>query len=491
MYFVPNYLEGEKNLHCDYNRLMDSYRLSRFINHLKSNIAYFIYAFIVFAIGLFIFQFLVSAEYDKAEVKEQIETANFANALKSKVDQELNALLFVTNGLSSYLTIYHRELDEKKLQAILADLYLRTKNVRNLAVAVGYKITYIHPIETNEKALGIDYRDIPDHWIQVKKAVDTRQGVLVGPVDLVQGGRGIIYRYPVFIKGKYWGLLSTVINTDSFLKSAFNSFANDEYTFAIRIKSSATVFFGDAALFQNPEALISVSDFPGETWEWAVLQKTKKVSRLIRITQIMGVLISLLLATLVYFFLRERRILTLLAMRDSLTGLANRRLLDLRLTQTFAQAKRFKRTMAVMIIDVDHFKKLNDTYGHDVGDEILKAVASKLNHCIRNVDTLSRVGGDEFVIVLDVLNHIDDVHTVAKKIMAGFSNDITVMAKDIKVSLSIGIASYHHNSDDTLKDLLKKADIALYEAKAAGRNGYMVFHEIEKMHAKATVSHSA
>lgn len=144
-----------------------------------------------------------------------------------------------------------------------------------------------------------------------------------------------------------------------------------------------------------------------------------------------------------------------------------------------------------MIIDVDHFKKLNDSYGHDIGDEVLKLVASKLNQCIRNVDTLSRVGGDEFVIVLDALHDIDDVHTVAKKIMAGFTSPITVMTKHITISLSIGIAAYRHDSDDTLKDLLKKADIALYEAKAAGRNGYMLFQETEKMHAKESMNSSA
>lgn len=329
MRFSHDYLVDEKNLYCDYNRLMATYRLSRFANALKNNLAYFIYALLVFAACLFVFRLLVGAEYDKAEAKEAIETTNYANALKSKLDHELSALLFVSNGLSSYLTIYHRELDEKKLQAILANLYLKTKNVRNLAVAVGYKITYIHPIESNEKALGVDYRDIPDYWPQVKKAIDTRQGVLVGPVNLVQGGSGITYRYPVYIEGEYWGLISTVINTDSFLKSAFSHLLDDDYAFAIRLKSSGEVFFGDAALFQQPEVLISASEFPGEAWEWAVLQKTKKASGLIRVTQIMAVLVSLLLATLVYFFLRERRELTLLAMRDSLTGLANRRLLDL------------------------------------------------------------------------------------------------------------------------------------------------------------------
>ena len=85
-------------------------------------------------------------------------------------------------------------------------------------------------------------------------------------------------------------------------------------------------------------------------------------------------------------------------MQDSLTGVANRRLLDYRLPQTLAQAKRFKLNIAIMFIDIDYFKKLNDTYGHDVGDELLKVIARKLHACIRETDTLARIGGDEFVI---------------------------------------------------------------------------------------------
>lgn len=451
------------------------------VNYLKNNSASLTYAFLIFIIFTSIFELLVSAEYEKAEARVTVEATDYANALKTKVDRELNALLFVSNGLSSYVTVYNKELNDKKLNAMLADLYVRTKHVRNLAVAIGYKLTYVYPIKSNEKAIGIDYHDLPQQWPQIQQAVKTHQGVLSGPVDLVQGGRGLVYRYPIYIDSEYWGLLSTVINTDSFFKAAFNNLATSEYDFAIRVKNSSNVFYGNASLFQHPKALISDSDLPNVKWEWAVLQKTEKTSGLIFITRLMSIAISLLLATLAYFFLSERKTLTSQAMQDSLTGLANRRLLDFRMTQTFAQSKRFKRLMAIMYIDIDHFKKLNDSFGHDVGDELLKIIARKLNHCIRDVDILSRVGGDEFVIVLDELNHIDDANLIADKIMASFEKNITVMNKSIKVSLSIGIAGYQHNSEETLKTLMKKADIALYEAKDSGRNTYKIYPESRKI----------
>ena len=454
---------------------MSNYRLMKYTHYLKSNSASFIYALFTFIIFISMFETLVSAEYEKAETKVTIEATDYANSLKIKVDRELNALLFVSNGLSSYLTVYQKELDSKRLTAMLADLYVRTKHVRNLSVIVGYKLTYVYPTKSNEKAIGIDFRDVPQQWPQIQLAIRERGGVLSGPVDLVQGGKGLVYRYPIFIDGEYWGLLSTVINTDSFFKAAFNNLADSDYDFAIRVKNSSNVFYGDASLFENPQAMISDSDLPNVQWQWAILQKTEKKSSLIFITRLMSVVISLLLAALAFFFLRERKTLTLQAMQDSLTGLANRRLLHFRMAQTFAQAKRFNRLMAIMYVDVDHFKKLNDTYGHDIGDELLKTIARKLKGCIRDVDTLSRVGGDEFVIVLEELHLMRDTHLIAEKIMACFADDIIVMNKKIKVTLSIGIAVYDHRTEETLETLMKKADIALYAAKDAGRNRFQIF----------------
>jgi diguanylate cyclase (GGDEF)-like protein len=445
---------------------------------LKKNAVILAFSGLVLVLFLLIFEILISAESQKADAKLKIEAANYTAALKSKVDRELNALLFVTSGLSSYLTIYHHHLEQQKVQNLLADLYARTKNVRNLAVAVGYKITYMYPVKSNEKAIGVDYRELPQQWPQVKAAIDSHQGVLVGPVELVQGGKGLIYRYPVYIDQAYWGLLSTVINADAFFQTAFRELVNDEYEFAIRNKNTQEVFYGNPQLFNQRQAYLSTSDTTDVEWEWAVMQKTEKASHLILITRLMGVLIAALIAALAYFFLRERRMLTALAMHDSLTGVANRRLLDIRLEQALAHAKRFDRSLALLFLDIDHFKQLNDTHGHDVGDALLKTIALRLQSLIRDIDTLSRISGDEFVIVLAELNDIHAANNVAHKIIHAFKEGVPVLGKQIKVSLSIGIAAYGQGSEETPQSLMKKADIALYEAKLAGRNQFKVYTEV-------------
>ena len=433
-------------------------------------------ALLVFAL---LFELLVRAESGKIEANRRSEAVSYGSMLRTQVDRELNALLFVSGGLASYLNVYHAELDPAKVQAILADLYARTKHVRNLGISVGYRMTYLYPVKSNEKAIGIDYRNLPKQWPQVAQAVETRQGVLAGPLDLVQGGKALIYRYPVFIHDHYWGILSTVINTEPFLQAAFGNLNSSDYDFSIRSMGLSDqpgeTFYGKPALFADPHAHILQSEVPNGKWQWAILRKTEPALNVINIMRGMGLAISLMLAALVYFFVRERIQLAKYALYDSLTGLANRRLLQDRLKQAWAQASRFGRSMAVMYIDLDHFKQLNDTHGHDFGDELLKMVALQLASCIRNVDTLSRVGGDEFVIVLEEISQPQDAYVVAENILTRFQEPLQVARKTIELNLSVGIAIYQPGSADSVSDLLKQADSALYEVKRAGRNDFLVF----------------
>ncbi|MBI5107370.1 MAG: diguanylate cyclase [Rhodocyclales bacterium] len=167
-----------------------------------------------------------------------------------------------------------------------------------------------------------------------------------------------------------------------------------------------------------------------------------------------------------------------LAYFDTLTGLPNRRMLFDRLERALTQAKRFERSLAIMFLDLDNFKKINDTLGHDAGDELLKEVAVRLEACIRSGDTVARQGGDEFIIVLAEIAESRDAALVAEKIVAILtSNPVRIAGQSLEVTTSIGIAVYSVNSSDDARELLKKADKAMYAAKAAGRNGYRFFED--------------
>lgn len=164
-----------------------------------------------------------------------------------------------------------------------------------------------------------------------------------------------------------------------------------------------------------------------------------------------------------------------LAFYDALTNLPNRRMLIDRLRQTLAQAKRYQRAVAVMFLDLDRFKLINDTLGHDVGDELLKEVATRLNVCVRSGDTVSRQGGDEFVIVLAEVAHSQDAALVAEKILGMLAQPIFVNGHELQITTSIGIALFPVNGTDDAQELMKKADTAMYAAKEAGRNGYRFY----------------
>lgn len=165
-----------------------------------------------------------------------------------------------------------------------------------------------------------------------------------------------------------------------------------------------------------------------------------------------------------------------MAYHDTLTGLPNRRLFDERISHTLAHAKRVGYPIALMFVDVDYFKQINDKHGHDVGDEILKSVADRMKDCLRQTDTLSRVGGDEFVILLTEIKKPEDAKVVAEHILETVSQPLHVHTHDFRITLSIGVAIFSGDSDgETVSELTKKADLALYEVKSAGRNGVHVF----------------
>lgn len=171
---------------------------------------------------------------------------------------------------------------------------------------------------------------------------------------------------------------------------------------------------------------------------------------------------------------RDREQIRRLAFYDALTGLPNRRLFSQHLEQILAQARRHDRAAAVMFLDLDHFKEINDTHGHEVGDELLKTVAWRLAGGLRAGDTVARQGGDEFVIALAEVTHADDALRVAEKLATRVAQPVPVGSLSLQVTTSIGIALHPAHGLDAAT-LLRHADLALYAVKEAGRNGYRVF----------------
>jgi diguanylate cyclase (GGDEF)-like protein len=178
-------------------------------------------------------------------------------------------------------------------------------------------------------------------------------------------------------------------------------------------------------------------------------------------------------------FKERERAAQLLAQHDALTGLPNRRLLHERLLEALSRARRTKEIVAVLMIDLDHFKPVNDTHGHKAGDDVLRLTADRLKGCLRMTDTVARFGGDEFVVIAECGAATADVNAVAVKLIDAVSRPIPALwapvgAPDVRITCSIGISQYPRDGEDP-DTLVRLADEAMYQAKQGGR-GRLIEH---------------
>jgi diguanylate cyclase (GGDEF)-like protein len=176
--------------------------------------------------------------------------------------------------------------------------------------------------------------------------------------------------------------------------------------------------------------------------------------------------------------------LEILAQQDPLTGLGNRRLLTKRISAAMANARRTKSAMAVVYLDLDGFKQINDSAGHGVGDALLRLVARRLESVVREEDTVARVGGDEFMIALWHVANARDVTTVAAKVVEIISEPYIIEGRNIIVTTSVGVGVFPAHGEDA-DTLMRSADNALYAAKRAGKNAYRISDREEQVRATA------
>jgi diguanylate cyclase (GGDEF)-like protein/PAS domain S-box-containing protein len=178
--------------------------------------------------------------------------------------------------------------------------------------------------------------------------------------------------------------------------------------------------------------------------------------------------------------LAEERI-QYLAYHDGLTDLPNRSMFGKILNHAIGHARRYDKIVAVLFIDLDRFKNINDTLGHEAGDVLLQEVGRRLKNCVRQSDTVARLGGDEFVVLLDELNKSAEAGTVARKILSSIIRPFHMLGQEFRVTASVGISSYPDDGQDE-QSLMKNADIAMYQAKSEGKNNYQFYSAQMNVH---------
>jgi diguanylate cyclase (GGDEF)-like protein len=418
-------------------------------------------------------QSFVWLEQDRRHQAERAVLQAEAATARARLESELNATLSLSLGLSAFVTA-KPDFSQADLARVAASLLRLQPAIRSVALAPDNVIRFVYPHAGNEKALGLRFLETPAQRDAVLRLMREQRPVTAGPIELVQGGVAIVNRIPISTQAngepKYWGLASVAIDpAPIFERAGIQPASRDGLRYALRGKdglgAQGEVFLGNAALFGDPDAMLMDVIIPGGSWQLAARTLTPAAGYGL---WVQGLLAALAVATglLVAYSLSAHQRIRSMALHDHLTGLANRHQFNLRGRDMFALAKRSRRHLTLLNIDIDDFKSINDTHGHNAGDAVLIQVANTLKNCCRESDLLARVGGDEFVVLLpdtptgpslDAL--LDRLRAVVEVVLPG--SDTTV-----KLGISIGVVTCSE-ATPTLDALMHQADEAMYRVKEA------------------------
>ncbi len=426
----------------------------------------------VFAVALLAAEFANRLVAGELAAREHADTLGFAGSLRAGLDRELNSVLFMSSGLGAYLTVRRDSLDANEINAILEQLHASNRHVQNFGIAIGHRLSYLFPLAGNEQALGLHYPDNPQQWPAVRRAIDSNRGTLAGPLPLIQGGEGLIFRSPIRIDGKYWGLLSTVIDNPSLFRAALGELRDAPYHFAIRGRDGlgwqGETFLGDSALFDDPRTVTVSMEVPNGQWVIAARSRNDNtIGHIGLMLRGMGLALALLLSLGTVILLRHRAELARLALFDPLTALPNRRYLEDNCDATVEDSLRENRN-GLLFVDLDGFKQINDRCGHKAGDAVLKIVGERLCGQVRAGDTVARWGGDELVVVVAETD-AGELARLSRRLRQAIEQPIEHDGQVLQVSASIGWALPPEDGR-SLRDLLKVADLRMYEQKKQRKN---------------------
>lgn len=390
--------------------------------------------------------------------------------VRARIERELNATLYLMTGLAAYVSAHEDLLESERIEGMLRALYGNSSHLTHVALAPDNVLRYIYPIEGNEAAIGLRYPDRPDQWPAVRRAMEERRTVLSGPIELVQGGQGIVVRTPVYLDDdRYWGVLTLVIDPDSLFQAAGLAAVRDGYRHGLRwapdSDGAGRLIRGSADAFDGRTVLQSIR-IPGGEWELA----TRYLDETPFPTQVPLTVFGLIMAALaawIAFLLVDRRIRSAWqAEHDPLTSLPNRRRFRKNVEQAMRARSPGSGKVAVAYIDLNGFKAINDTHGHSIGDRVLSGVGRHFLDKARDDELVARIGGDEFAVLIDDVESSGQVRDRVRELIRGIGAAAEDLAPDCDLGAAAGVAFYPEDGSD-LETLLTVADRRMYRDKRA------------------------
>ncbi|WP_442113937.1 putative bifunctional diguanylate cyclase/phosphodiesterase [Pseudomonas sp. NUPR-001] len=425
------------------------------------------------------------------------------SGVRAALEAQLRSAFGETEGIAQLLSA-DGQISSEHFRDMARQAMASVPHIRHVSLAPGDVIADVYPLTGNRSVIGLDYRRLPDQYPMLQRARDHYSPVLAGPVQLYQGGRGLIYRRPVFLKGHkgvkmYWGNVSIVADIDRLL-SAAGLDLDPGFEMALRGAdgqgSAGGMIWGDPNLFDEHAVTVNV-DVPGGLWQLAArplggwpsmsLFASPLFLFALTCTGLFSVFVAQLNRSNRLIHLRNHELkqsqaqLERLAHFDLITGLPNRVLFNQRLTQAIGGDK----PLAVLVLDIDGFKQVNDSLGHPMGDLLLQQATARFVQLVDDQDGLCRLGGDEFAFFLTGAEQvcIEQVQGLLQALQLPF--ELNGNAALVTGSIGLAWCPEHGQSSDRL---LRHADTAMYAAKESGRNAWRLYHPDMTLRLQAQLS---
>jgi diguanylate cyclase (GGDEF)-like protein len=348
--------------------------------------------------------------------------------------------------------------------------------------AVYFPITYIQSRRNGGRLVGLDLGTEPDRTSLLKEARDTARPAATGVVQLLLGGRGVIVYRPVYRVGapiatvaeRRAALIGFVGGSFKVERIASAAVSAVPDAVDVQLRTSSRLVAGPTGVLEDAaSAPFQIAD---QNWLLVVRDPDRPGASLSLLLGIVGLCLAALLGALIFVWSRNERMQELRreASEDPLTGLKNRRRFDEDLRLAMARARRERNTGALVMLDLDHFKLVNDTHGHQAGDQLIVEVAAALRRRTRESDSLARLGGDEFAVILPRCT-VHEARLAAEGIAAAIREHAPDLDGAEPITASIGIAMFGDRPRTTTDSIVSEADAAMYAAKDEGRDAIRVF----------------